>query len=500
MKFPVPGLVIAGPRGKDTVTLDRALGGGAFGIVFQAKESDGTSYAVKFPQYAIFGGRPDLAAFFNEVQAASEVKHPNVVRVLHAEVSSPDAPPYLIMEYLPDGTLKARLDAVKAAGASIPVDMIREWAIALIDGMEAINAKMLHRDLKPDNILMAGDTPKIADFGLSKLVGAATRSNTFKGGQHMLYMAPEGWRVEKNDIQIDMYALGIVLYEIAALSYPYKLPADPRDVTGLQRMHFFELARPLRSVRPDLSASFCQAVAKLMEKRPQDRFGTWQQAREMVQKAFEWASPAAATQPVITSLVDAVGHLHDTYSRQQLEEDEQETAEREWKKLDEFQSRKLLDELHSAVDAFNQASPLVKIEFANRGNRHEFMVPFGGPLTVKFFTVSPPLKLKRGTVRYAALVSDLDGGGLNFLLCRTDGSELYGRWVPLRASPSALLDPRRIGPRAQPFGLEQGEMKHISLAESAMHIFNLDYPETSLGEAFLDAVRQTMARRQKKSK
>ena len=119
---------------------------------------------------------------------------------------------------------------------------MRQWADYLIDGMEAVNAKMLHRDLKPDNILMDGDIPKIADFGLSKLVGAATRSMTFKGGQHMLYMAPEGWKLDKNEIQIDMYALGIVLYEIAALKFPYKVPADPNQ---LRDMHLFQAAAPL---------------------------------------------------------------------------------------------------------------------------------------------------------------------------------------------------------------------------------------------------------------
>src|SRR5207237_1559649 len=126
----------------------------------------------------------------------------------------------------PGGTLKARLDAASKASAKIPPAQVRQWAECLADGMEAVNSKMLHRDLKPDNILMDGDTPKIADFGLSKLVGAATRSVTFKGGQQVFYMAPEGWKFDKNEIQIDMYALGIVLYEIAALKYPYKLPGD----------------------------------------------------------------------------------------------------------------------------------------------------------------------------------------------------------------------------------------------------------------------------------
>lgn len=74
---------------------------------------------------------------------------------------------------------------------------------------------------------MDGDVPKISDFGLSKIVGALTRTITFKGGQHILYMAPEGWRAETNTIQLDMYAVGIVLFEMAALRYPYDMPPDP---------------------------------------------------------------------------------------------------------------------------------------------------------------------------------------------------------------------------------------------------------------------------------
>ena len=94
----------------------------------------------------------------------------------------------------------------------------------LVDGIEAINAKMLHRDLKPDNILIGADGLKIGDFGLSKIVGAATRSRTFKGGQHILYMAPEGWKQETNQIQIDMYSMGIIFFEIASLAFPYDYP------------------------------------------------------------------------------------------------------------------------------------------------------------------------------------------------------------------------------------------------------------------------------------
>ena len=120
MNLPVPGLLIPGPRGADTVKLDRLLGGGAFGMVFLAADTqDGTQYAVKFPQCAFFGATAELAAFFNEVSAAKQVLHRNVVRVLHTESKLPDRPPFLIMEYLPGGTLKARLDAAVATGTKI---------------------------------------------------------------------------------------------------------------------------------------------------------------------------------------------------------------------------------------------------------------------------------------------------------------------------------------------------------------------------------------------
>lgn len=375
MNLPMPGLVLPGPNGKDTVRLEEGLGGGAFAVVFRATDTTtGGPYAVKFPQCAIFGGDRELSAFFNEVQAAKQIQHPNVVRVLHTEVSLPDKPPYLIMEYLPGGTLKKRLDEVRAANKMLTPEAVRQVGECLIDGMAAINAKMLHRDLKPDNILLDGDTPKIADFGLSKLVGAATRTSTFKGGQHVLYMAPEGWKGDKNEIQLDMYALGLVLYEVAALKYPYKLPAD---TNGLRDMHLFQAATPLSSLRPDLPAAFCQTVTRLMEKSPRSRFAQWAEVKDAVVRALAPAPGGGAKpSPTISSMVNTIGALHDIHSKRQLEEDASQAQQADWRKLDEFQAGKLIEELRAAVEAFNQSSPLAQIQFSDRGaSKGDFMLP-----------------------------------------------------------------------------------------------------------------------------
>ena len=204
MQYPAPGMRLPGPDNEELV-LEEALGTGAFGIVFKATgTTSGNMFAIKFPHFAPFVGQEEMTAFLNEVQAAQEIRHPNVVRVDYVGVDIADIPPFLVMEYLDGGNLALRLEQHRDSDQNINEDLFRSWTYALIEGISAVNEKMLHRDLKPDNILMEGDTLKIGDFGLSKLVDAVTRSRTFKGGQHMLYMAPEGWKLETNRIQIDM--------------------------------------------------------------------------------------------------------------------------------------------------------------------------------------------------------------------------------------------------------------------------------------------------------
>ena len=86
---------------------------------------------------------------------------------------------------------------------------------------------------------------------------------------------------------------------------------------------------------------------------------------------------------------------------------------------------------------------------------------------------------------------------MNFLLCRTDDQDLYGRWVPLYGRISPAVDPRKHPPRPEPFGFEQGEMRDVALCDSAMHIYDTDYPDMPAGEAFLQTVQTTLRRRKK---
>ena len=499
MHIPVAGLVIPGPGGPDTIRLERPLGGGAFGVVFLGRDTaTGAAYAVKFPQYAVFGGEPELRAFFNEVRAAREIRHANVVEVLHVEVDTPDLPPFLVMPHVAGGTLHARLHAIRTAGQSVDPATVRRWSEALVDGMEAINAKMLHRDLKPDNILLDGEVPKISDFGLSKVIGAATRTQTFKGGQHMLYMAPEGWKLETNAIQIDMYALGIVLYEMAALRYPYEIPADPIGSEAFKQMHLFQQAAPLQTHRPDLPLAFCQTVARLMEKRPQDRFATWQDVRAALRKAFGPGPAPAAPPPLVRALVETVGAAHGEQTRKRLESEQEEAARRERTQMHAYQMTQLVQALAEAAQAFNQASVIGAIDVQRKfpARKCEFRLPLGESIHLKCFDVEPPMPLKRGEVRFAALLQNPDGMGLNFLLCRSDPTDLYGTWIPCRARVSGIIDrSKRYYPTVEPFGFDAPDIHHLATADGGMHAYVLEFPEQSVGDIFLESVRAAVERR-----
>ena len=486
MTIPTTGIRITGPIAGQLLILEMPVGGGAFGDVFLAREEgSGMRYAVKFPRLGAFGNPVAVSAFLNEVLAAQRVVHPNVVRIVHVETASVGVPPYLVMEYLPDGTLDARLRAIRAASGQVSVENFHRWASALVSGMTAINAEVLHRDLKPDNILMDGDTPKIGDFGLAKIVGAVTRSQTFKGGQHLLYMAPEGWKNETNTIQLDMYALGIVLYEIAALRYPYTQPADGRDVDAFRQMHLFQAPHSLQSLRPDLPSGYVHAITRLMAKRAEDRFKTWEDVKTALENA---APPAVPVHPGVGTLLAVTQQQHESAEQTRLAAAEREAKNHEKLNIDRYMESQLQAEFDEAIAQFNAQSSLGEIaatwdasvrQFLSEGiSNYHITLPLGSTLRWTGFGIDPPLALRKGQVRRAVVIKARTGIGLHYLLCRTGDTDIYGRWVFCEVTMNALLnqDAERRYATLLPFENAE-DIQHIARGEVATHVYYIQFKD-----------------------
>ena len=208
------------------------IGGGGMADVYLGTRRDApeaSAVAIKVPSSRVPEPARDL--FLREAEAAHRVSGPNVVQV----VDWGDTPPFIAFEFVEGSTLaedlRTRQGGRRFWSGSELVDLYRQ----LVAAMSAINEYVVHRDLKPENIFVQGNTLKISDFGISKYVGEATRSRTFKGWGTLPYMAPETLRGDRAEWYSDQYSLGIVFFEMATLQLPFVGTSDELEHAHLYR-------------------------------------------------------------------------------------------------------------------------------------------------------------------------------------------------------------------------------------------------------------------------
>ncbi|HWG45492.1 MAG TPA: serine/threonine-protein kinase [Gemmataceae bacterium] len=256
------------------------LGEGGMGVVYRARDIRlDQPRAIKVIRAGIFAEEHVRDRFLREAKAVARLDHPGVVRIFslgeHADIL------YICMEFLEGGSLRTRLrqgrlDIREAA------DLVRQLALGT---QHAHENKVLHRDLKPANVLLAADgTPKVADFGLAKLLDEdddLTYTGAVMGTPP--YMAPEQAEGRQTTIgeRTDIYALGVILYECLAGRPPFR---------GEGRSETLELVKnqspaPPRRFRAEVSAELEAICLKCLEKRPEDRYAT---AGELAADLQDW--------------------------------------------------------------------------------------------------------------------------------------------------------------------------------------------------------------------
>lgn len=248
-------------------TVDRLIGQGGFAWVFAGRRaSDGAPVALKVlkPRYA--GDQQFESRFRNEARVASELRHPNIVRIL--DIGKTAEVTYFAMD-LYSSSLATRLaqhgPPVEAELLRIARDVTSALAFAHASGI-------VHRDIKVDNILFTGDgTAVIADFGIARAVSGyatATGVNMTIGTPH--YVSPEQAQGRPLDGRSDLYALGVTLYKAATGELPFR----SSDWFELARMHVEDAPEPPRKRRPDLSKRAERIILKCLAKHPDDRYAS----------------------------------------------------------------------------------------------------------------------------------------------------------------------------------------------------------------------------------
>jgi non-specific serine/threonine protein kinase len=259
----------------NTYKLTEVIGQGGFGTVYKAiREKDSKLFAVKTLLQS-FSSDDDFQSFKNEVSLAQIVSGENIINyeyVHNGEIFN-ELPPYIIMEYANGGTLAQEIEKRIKNDNPYNKEELQKMFLELVTGMKTINEKLVHRDIKPENILISNGVLKISDFGLAKIVNDTTRSKTLKGYGTVKYFAPEAWNSEKNTIQMDIYSMGIIFYELATLEYPYVIKNN--DIQEYQNAHLYSSIKNARLLKERTTPEIYSMIIRMIEKATQKRFKTW---------------------------------------------------------------------------------------------------------------------------------------------------------------------------------------------------------------------------------
>ncbi|NUP05066.1 MAG: protein kinase [Polyangiaceae bacterium] len=243
---------------------------GSMGRVYRAEQSTlGRQVAVKVMSPTLVSNAEMVERFKNEARAASALNHPNCVRVYDFG-QTPEGRPYFVMELLTGQDLEAILHTEPLQPITRVLDMTLQMLSAL---EEAHGLGVVHRDLKPGNVFVmpqrgGGDLVKVVDFGLAKLKsGISTQTGRVFGTPE--YITPEQATAKETDERTDIYACGVMLFEMISGRLPF-LAREPRE---LLESHAFKLPPKLAELAPDRSTFGIEAVvARALEKDPKNRF------------------------------------------------------------------------------------------------------------------------------------------------------------------------------------------------------------------------------------
>src|SRR5436190_14292188 len=241
------------------------LGRGGMGIVYKARDREtGEVLAIKILKPEIAEDAAILERFKNELRLAHQITHRNVARLYEFHRAG-DNSVYLTMEFVEGGSLRALLECAEKLDVAQGLELARQLAAGLA---EAHRQSIAHRDLKPENIMLtpAGEL-KVMDFGISR---SYAEDVTSTGGilGTPAYMAPEQAEGKPVDQRTDIYAFGLILYEMFTGEAAFS--GDTAVTLALKQIR--ERPKPLRSVDPTVPRHLETAILKTLEKDPAARF------------------------------------------------------------------------------------------------------------------------------------------------------------------------------------------------------------------------------------
>jgi eukaryotic-like serine/threonine-protein kinase len=286
--------------------------GGMADVYLAGDEVLGREVAVKILKHRYAENEEFVERFKREAKSAAALSSPYIIPIFDRGESE-DVTYYITMEYLPGGTLKER---IMATGALRP-KAAAEVALQVAKALKTAHARgVVHRDIKPRNILLAdSEHVKVADFGIARAADATTISHTGDILGSAKYMSPEQAAGELVGRESDLYSLGVVLYEMLTGKVPFDV-ATPADVPTA---HANGPPRHPRELNPEIPGTLDAIVIRLLSRDPADRYGSAAELLEELGRARDGlplaTSPADAPPPQPADSCSTTGSITGTPRR-----------------------------------------------------------------------------------------------------------------------------------------------------------------------------------------